>query len=93
MIRFNPENKTKLTYGECLEPTTMITTQQEADEYLKDYISFIQKSLDIEPNPKGLKAEQIAKINIGYWTGYTDNNTAKRMMKLFKTTHPIFGDK
>ena len=92
MIKFNPDNKNVLTFGECLYPTTEITTQEEADEYLADYIAFIQKSLDVVPNPKGYSAEQIANINIGYWTGYQDGNVAIRMKRLFKTTHPVFGN-
>lgn len=91
MIKFNPENKETLTYGECLEPAMKITTQEEANQYLEDYTKFIQKWVDIEPNQKELTAKQIALQNIGYWTGYYDRETANRVMKLFNTVHPIFG--
>lgn len=92
MVKFNPEGKEVLTYGECLHPAMKITDQAEADQYLKDYVAFIQTHLDIEPNPEGKTAEQIAKINLGYFAGYYDHDTSVRAHRLFKCTHPIFGN-
>lgn len=91
MTKFNPDNKAKLTYGECLAPAMTITDQADADQYLKDYKAFIQKSLDVEPNSKGLTAEQIALSNLGYYAGYYDTDTRIRVERLFRTAHPIFG--
>jgi hypothetical protein len=34
-----------------------------------------------------------ARQNIGYVSGYYDNDTADKIMKIFKTAHPIFGTK
>ena len=91
MTKFNPENKEKLNYGECLGPAMAITDQADADQYLKDYKAFIQKSLDVEPNPKGLTAEQIALSNLGYYAGYYDEKVRRRVERLFRTAHPVFG--
>lgn len=91
MIKFNPENKEKLTYAECLNPAMEITDPAEAKQYLRDYIAFIQKYLDKEPRGDNVTAEEIAKKNLGYWTGYQDNKTAARVMELFDCSHPIFG--
>lgn len=91
MIKFNPENKETLTYGEALRPTIEIKDKAEAQEYLRNYAAYIQKFLDKEPALKGRTAIQIAKINIGYFAGYYDDETNKRVQELFDTVHPIFG--
>ena len=92
MVKFNPENKESLTYGECLCPAMEITDKAEAQRYLTDYIAFIQTHLDKNPSPEGKTATQIALINIGYFAGYYDSATARRVNELFETTHPIFGN-
>lgn len=43
MIKFNPENKQELTYGECLEPAMKITDPEDAKQYKEAYIKFIEK--------------------------------------------------
>lgn len=92
MTKFNPENKETLTYGECLEPAMKITDENDAKQYLKDYTSYIQKHLDKDPRYDNKTALDIAKINIGYYAGYYDNETSKRVNKLFSCSHPIFGN-
>lgn len=91
MTKFNPENKEVLTYGECLHPPMKIEERADADQYFKDYVAYIQKHLDIEPRKDALTAEQIAKINLGYFAGYYDHETRKRVERLFKCSHPVFG--
>lgn len=90
-IVFNSENKDTLTYGEALSPVAEITTQEEADQYLKDFVKYTQKFLDEKPNENGMTAEEICKFNIGYWSGYSSNETAVRILELFDCSHPIFG--
>jgi len=91
MTTFNPENKKTLTYRECLDPAMKITDAEDAQQYLKSYVKFIEKILKKEPNKDGLTAIEIAKIDIGYWTGYYNSETRARIEKLFFTSHPIFG--
>ena len=98
MTKFNPEGKKVLTYGECLRPACEeIETVEDAAQYFRDYVRFIQDAIDEENgtaggvNKNGNTAEEIAKINIGYFAGYYSNDTAARVNKLFDTTHPIFG--
>lgn len=91
MTKFNPENKTSLTYGECLHPAMAITDESDAQQYLKDYVAFIQTALDKEPRTDGATATQIAAHNLGYFAGYYDNETRERVERLFKCSHPIFG--
>ncbi len=92
MTKFNPENKEVLTYGECLDPAMKITNKEDAEQYFNEYVKFIQKHLDKEPNEKGLSAEQIAKQNLGYYAGYYDKETRIRVENLFACSHPIFGN-
>ena len=89
MTKFNPENKETLTYGECLEPAMEITESEDAQQYLTEYTKHIQKYLDIEPNEENLTAEEIAKVNIGYFAGYYNDKTRARAEKLFSCSHPI----
>lgn len=55
-------------------------------EELTDYTLSLRTELTRE------EAREIQLKNIGYWTGYTDHETALRVLKLFETEHPIFGD-
>jgi hypothetical protein len=92
MIKFNPENKEILTYGECLEPAMEITDAEEAKNYLTEYTVYQQKMMDKEKlDYKGLTAEQIAKQNLGYFAGYYNDETRLRIEELFICSHPFFG--
>jgi hypothetical protein len=88
---FNPEGKASLNYGECLGPAMKIADEADAAQYLAAYAAFIQKHLDAEPRDDGMTAEQIAKVNLGYWAGYYDHETRERVERLFACAHPVFG--
>lgn len=89
--KFNPENKQKLSARESLGPAMQITDKDDADQYLKSYINYLQGFLDKTPRDDGMTAEQIAKKNIGYFAGYYDEKTRIRVESLFDCEHPIFG--
>lgn len=91
MTKFNPENKSSLTYGECLGPAMQITDEADAQQYLADYVAYIQQALDREPRNDNQTAAQIAGINLGYYAGYYDHETRIRVERLFCCAHPIFG--
>ena len=91
MTKFNPENKKVLTYGEALSPAMSITDQKDADQYFEDYVKYTQKYLDEKPDEDGKTAEEIVRINLGYYAGYCSDDTRKRIEKLFNCSHPIFG--
>ena len=38
-----------------------------------------------------LKQGKYARSNIGYFSGYYDPRTMKKIQKVFNTAHPIFG--
>lgn len=89
--KFNPENKSSLTYDECLDPAMKITDQADADQYKRAYIAYTQGFLDVEPNENGMTAEQIVNANLGYYAGYYDTATRERVERLFRCAHPVFG--
>lgn len=91
MTKFNPENKSSLTYGECLGPAMEITDEDDAKQYFKDYVAFIQRALDVESSERGETAEEVARINLGYYAGYYSNDTRERVERLFACAHPVFG--
>ena len=91
MTKFNPENKDPMTYGECLGPAMEITEPEDAKQYLAEYVNYIQTALDKEPRDDDMTAEQIARANLGYFAGYYDNDTRKRVEELFTCSHPVFG--
>jgi hypothetical protein len=94
MIKFNPENKDTLTYGEALKPAMEIRDKEEAQQYLRDYAAFIQKYLDKQPKDPYLErrnAMEIAKLNIWCFAEYYSSETSARIHELFETEHPVFG--
>lgn len=80
-------NRNDLTFGDTLGGAMEVKTQEEADEWLDNLIKYQMKmSGDTEE-----KAREISLHNIGYVTGYYGGETAIRVLKLFKTEHPVFG--
>jgi len=61
--------------GEIMEAIIAIDTKKEAAKFMKAYG-------DVSAH---------AKENIGYMTGYFNNETASRIKELFLVPHPIFG--
>ena len=78
----------QMTIGEMYDPAMEITDQQEADEYFEACVqrgvTFFGQTLE--------EATRIQRGNLGYYAGYCDTETMQRINRLFKTTHPIFGD-
>ncbi|HWT40984.1 MAG TPA: hypothetical protein VN081_07025 [Dongiaceae bacterium] len=91
MSKFNPEGKEVLTYGETLGPAMQITDANAAKQYFDDYVAYLENMLEHAPRTDDMTAEQIARINIGYYAGYYDRQTRERVEHLFLCAHPIFG--
>ena len=87
-MKFNPENKDTLNYGECLDPAMAIKDINIAAQYLNDYALWILKKGSAENIEKAI---QIAKSNIGYYAGYFDDEIRKQVETIFDCSHPIFG--
>jgi len=63
-----------------------VRTRKEAKACLESLIKF-----GMSRGQSREKARRIQLSNIGYFTGYCDAATARRVMRLFDTAHPIFG--
>lgn len=75
-----------VTIGEKYDPAMDITDQKEADEYFEacvEHCMLFEKTRE--------EAEIIEKHNLGYFSGYCDLETQKRVQELFHCYHPIFG--
>lgn len=91
MTKFNPENKSILTYGEALTPAMRITDQADADQYKSDYIAYQERHITNGRSESGMTAEQMVNANLGYYAGYCTDEVRERVERLFKCSHPIFG--
>lgn len=92
MTKFNPENKSQLTYEESLGPAMKITDQEDAAQYFRAYVDYIYNEMKGKPlNANGLSPTEIAKTNLGYYAGYYDRGTRLRVEKLFDCQHPFLG--
>lgn len=74
-MAFTWKGQTLTTYGEILGAATTLASVDEGQEFMKAYRA---------TNPH-------ADSNIGYLTGYLDAESARRVLLLTKTQHPIFG--
>ena len=75
------------TIGEMYGPAMKIIDQKEADEYFEACVAH-----NMLFGNNRAEAERIERINLGYFAGYYDSKTMARVNRLFKTTHPIFGE-
>ena len=89
VIRDLHAGKFGLTIGDCLRPAMKISTKKEAGSYFAALVVHMQKT-----STQHKQADEAARIvlgNLGYFAGYYDNATRKRVESLFGALHPIFG--
>lgn len=87
MTLFNPDNKQELTYGESLGPAMDITEQADADQYFHKLVDWHKRNF----TRTDMTAEEIARYNLGYYSGYYIIEVRERVVKLFLAPHPILG--
>lgn len=56
-----------------------------AMEFIDDYGTYLER---LNPDMDG---RQVAKQNLGYYAGYYDQATAKKIYEFYECEHPIFG--
>jgi hypothetical protein len=78
---------THATMGELYDPAMKITDQDEADAYFQGLVKWHVERWGKLP----AEAETIVKSNLGYYAGYWDADTRRRVERLFKCEHPVFG--
>lgn len=77
------------TIGELYGPAVEAKTQEEADALFKGLVEYCM-SRNSELNLESAAA--LVRTNLGYYSGYYDNDTVKRVQRLYICTHPVFGD-
>ena len=81
--------KKKMTNGQLYGPAMCVKDQAAADEYFEALVERRVKFFNMERKD----AEELEKMNIGYFAGCCKNETALRVFRLFNCTHPVFGEK
>lgn len=77
----------KTTIGEKYGPAMAITDQAEADAYFEKCVRHMME----HGGHSREKAEEMERINLGYYAGYYDHETRERVEVLFRCAHPVFG--
>jgi hypothetical protein len=75
-----------ITAGEKYGPAMKITDQAEADAYFEQCVKH-----NMSLGQSREEAEDVNRQNLGYWAGYYDDATRRRVERLFLCKHPIFG--
>ena len=78
--------KKNITIGEKYRPAMRITTQEKPDAYFE---KCVKHTMSFGASREA--AESIERQNLGYFAGYYDNETRKRVECLFHCSHPFFG--
>lgn len=78
--------KRDITIGEKYDPVLSMTTKEEAHAYFE---ACVEHTMEFGSSRE--EAESIERQNIGYYAGYADSATMRRVHELFDTEHPIFG--
>ncbi len=77
----------KISYGEKYGPAMEITDQAIADLYFEELVAH---SMSFRGTTR-TQAEIIERANLGYWAGYYNDETRRRVERLFRCEHPVFG--
>ena len=75
------------TIGEIYGPAMEIYEQDKANEYFE---SIVLEHMENWGKTRK-EAEDIVRINLGYYAGYYNIETMERINRLFRTAHPILG--
>lgn len=91
MIVFNPKNKAELTYDEIGYLAMKIKDKDVAKKYLNEYSNWIMDKSENQISHE--ESMEIAKSNLGYWSGYYSHDERLNFQNIFELEHPIFGSK
>jgi len=78
--------KKNITIGEKYRPAMEITDQVEADAYFEMCVEHTMRL-----GKSRQEAEEIERVNLGYYADYYDHGIMARVNRLFHTEHPLFG--
>lgn len=75
-----------ITLGDKYAPAMKITDQAEADIYFERCVEHAMRFGEARE-----LAESAERTNLGYYAGYYDSETRRRVESLFRCAHPAFG--
>ena len=81
-----PEFKKNATIGELYGPAMDVTDPIEAATYFEALVEY-----GMSHDQTREQAEQVQRSNLGYFSGYSNVETQRRVERLFGAVHPIFG--
>lgn len=76
----------KIKIGEKYDPAMKIIDQADADAYFELCVAHTMSF-----GRSHEEAEKIERSNLGYFAGYRSDETRRRVERLFKCAHPVFG--
>lgn len=76
------------TIGETYGPAMAVTDQGEADAV---FAALVAGHLAVRPQDGAAEAGRVQRQNLGYYAGYYDHDTRRRVERLFRCCHPVFG--
>lgn len=76
----------QITIVDKYGPAMTITDQSLADAYFERCVAHSMGFGRSRPT-----AEAIERSNLGYYAGYYDSETRKRVERLYRCAHPVFG--
>lgn len=81
------------TMGEVFDEALRLakTNKDDALDFFRTYVEYILED-NKEVNTFS-EAEKIAKVNLGYFAGYYNQEVCDIIYKTYQCSHPIFGDK
>lgn len=68
-------------------PAMAIEDQDEADAYFEKCVEHMMRAGEYTR----AKAEEIERSNLGYYAGYHSTEVRRRVERLFRCAHPVFG--
>lgn len=81
----------KITIGDKYGPAMEITDQAEADAYFEKLVEHTMSYAKDEQYKTHEGAAALERSNLGYYAGYYDTETRKRVERLYGCAHPVFG--
>jgi hypothetical protein len=81
------EEKNMMSQPEMVSLALKFGTKEKAREIVDVQVKEMVDVLNYDE----AEARRVTLVNIGYYTGYLDHETADRIMDLFETEHPVFG--
>ena len=76
----------KITIGDKYGPAMNITDPSEAAAYFERCVEH-----NMRFGNDRRQAESVERQNLGYYAGYCSDKTRRRVERLFRCSHPIFG--